>query len=158
MEWFVLVMLILIGFVLLILEFLVFPGVNVVGLIGFACVCFGVYLGYKFFGPRVGHFVVLGSAVGGCVITWYALRTQTWKRLSLDTRIESTVERVDESIQPGDSGICIGRLAPMGKVRIGENVVEAMSEGGYVDANSEVEVVKVCKDKIIVKLKDRQDG
>ena len=38
MEWLVLFMLILIGFVLLILEFLVFPGVNVAGILGFACV------------------------------------------------------------------------------------------------------------------------
>ena len=37
MEWLVLFMLILIGFVLLILEFLVFPGVNVAGILGFAC-------------------------------------------------------------------------------------------------------------------------
>lgn len=158
MEWLVLIVLILIGFVLLILEFLVFPGVNIVGVIGFACLCFGVYLGYEFFGTKTGHLVVLGTALGGCVLTWYVLRAQTWKRLSLESKIDGTVEPVDERIRPGDCGVCIGRLAPMGKVKIGESVVEALSEDGYVDANSKVEVVKVYRDKIVVKLKDSLYG
>ena len=37
MEWLVLFMLILIGFVLLILECRVFPGGNVAGILGLAC-------------------------------------------------------------------------------------------------------------------------
>ncbi len=158
MEWIIVLMLVVIGFVLLILEFLVLPGVNVAGIIGFACVCFGVYLGYKFFGTKAGHFILLATAVGGFVVTWYALRTQTWKRLSLNSSIDSTVEGVDESVKVGDCGICLGRLAPMGKVKVGDTVVEALSQSGYIDSHAEVEVVKVNKDKIIVKLKKDKDG
>lgn len=158
MEWFALIVLIVIGFILLILEFLVFPGVNVAGIIGFICICFGLYLGYKYFGNQKGNIILLVTAVGGCVLTWYALRAQTWDRLGLRSQIDSTVEGVDESIKPGDTGICIGRLAPMGKVKVGELVVEAMSQNGYIDSGSEVEVIKVYKDKIIVKLKTANDG
>lgn len=158
MEWIIVLMLVVIGFVLLILEFLVLPGVNVAGIIGFACVCFGVYLGYKFFGTKAGHFILLATAVGGFVVTWYVLRTQTWKRLSLNSSIDSTVEGVDESVKVGDCGICLGRLAPMGKVKVGDTIVEALSQSGYIDSHAEVEVVKVNKDKIIVKLKKDKDG
>lgn len=158
MEWIIVLMLVVIGFVLLILEFLVLPGVNVAGIIGFACVCFGVYLGYKFFGTKAGHFILLTTAVGGFVVTWYALRAQTWKRLSLNSSIDSTVEGVDESVKVGDCGICLGRLAPMGKVKVGDTIVEALSQSGYIDSHAEVEVVKVNKDKIIVKLKKDKDG
>lgn len=158
MEWIIVLMLVVIGFVLLILEFLVLPGVNVAGIIGFACVCFGVYLGYKFFGTKAGHFILLATAVGGFVVTWYALRTQTWKRLSLNSSIDSTIEGVDESVKVGDCGICLGRLAPMGKVKVGDTIVEALSQSGYIDSHAEVEVVKVNKDKIIVKLKKDKDG
>ena len=59
MEWLVLFMLILIGFVLLILEFLVFPGVNVVGILGFACVGIAIYIAYSTMGMTVGHFTLL---------------------------------------------------------------------------------------------------
>lgn len=158
MEWLIIVTLLVMGFILLILEFLVFPGVNVAGIIGFGCICFGIYLGYKYLGTQNGHWVLLATAIGGCVITWYALRAQTWKRFRLDSCIDSTVEGVDVSIQAGDTGICVGRLAPMGKVRIGEHIVEAQSQGGYIDANTEVEVVKVFKDKVIVKLKTVRNG
>ena len=65
MEWLVLFMLILIGFVLLILEFLVFPGVNVAGILGFACVGIAIYIAYSTMGTTVGHFTLLGTALCG---------------------------------------------------------------------------------------------
>lgn len=153
MEWLVVLMLVLIGAVLVILEFLVFPGVNVAGVLGFICIIAGVYFGYSYYGNTAGHFILLGTALFGIGITWYALRSKTWKKLSLDTKIEGSVEGVDDSVKVGDSGVAQGRLAPMGNVRIGEAVVEAESLSGYIDANQSVEVVKVMKNKIIVKLK-----
>lgn len=153
MEWLIILMLILIGSVLILMEFLVFPGVNVVGLLGFICMIAGIYFGYAFYGTATGHFILLGTVVYGAVITWYVLRSNTWKRLSLDTQLKGTVEGVDSSIREGDYGTTLGRLAPMGNVRIGELVVEAESQSGYIDAHQEVIVLKVFKNKIIVKLK-----
>lgn len=80
------------------------------------------------------------------------------ERLSLDTRIDSKVEGVDPAVKAGDAGVTVGRLAPMGKVKVGDSVVEALSESGYVDTNREVEIVKVYADKIIVKLKTEEHG
>lgn len=153
MEWLIIVMLILIGATLVLMEFLVFPGVNVAGILGFICVIAGVYFGYAFYGSGTGHLVLLGTALFGIGITWYVLRSDTWKRLSLDTKLEGSVEGVDSSIKEGDCGTTLGRLAPMGNVQIGDCIVEAESQSGYVDAHCEVEVVKVLKNKIIVKLK-----
>lgn len=153
MEWFVLFMLIAIGFILLLLEFLVFPGVNVAGILGFACVGVAIYLAYTTMGTTVGHFTLLGTAICGFGVTYYALRSKTWRRMQLNSQIDSTVEGVDDTIKEGDIGITQGRLAPMGKVRVGDSVVEAESRSGYVEENREVEVLKVYKNKIIVKLK-----
>lgn len=153
MEWLIIVMLILIGAVLVLMEFLVFPGVNVVGLLGFVCIVAGVYFGYAFYGASAGHLILLGTTVFGFGMTWYVLRSNTWKKLSLNTKLDSTVEGVDGSVKIGDEGITLGRLAPMGNVQIGEALVEAESQSGYVDAHQRVEVVKVLKNKIIVKLK-----
>ena len=153
MEWFVLFMLVAIGFVLLILEFLVFPGVNVAGILGFACIAGAIWLAYSTMGTTVGHFTLLGTAVCGFGVTWYALRAKTWRRMQLNTQIDSTVEGVNETIREGDVGITQGRLAPMGKVRVGDSVVEAESRSGFVDENRDVVVLKVYKNKIIVKLK-----
>lgn len=153
MEWLIILMLVLIGGILVILEFLVFPGVNIAGVLGFICIAAAIYLGYSSYGAVAGHAILFGTIVFGAGITWYALRSSTWKRLSLDTKIDSTVEGVEDFVKAGDTGVCVGRLAPMGNVRIGEALVEAESESGYVDANREVEVVKVLKNKVIVRLK-----
>lgn len=153
MEWLLVLMFILIGAILVLMEFLVFPGVNVAGVLGFICIVGGIYSGYSFYGAATGHFILLGTVLFGVGTTWYVLRTNTWKRLSLGASIDSVVEGVDESIHIGDSGKSVGRLAPMGNVRVGEVIVEAESQSGYIDANQQIEVTKVFKNKIIVKLK-----
>lgn len=153
MEWMIVLMLILIGLVLVLLELLVFTGVNVAGVLGFGCIVAGLWLGYSFYGAPAGHFI-LGTTVllcGGAVR--YALRSSTWKRLSLDSSVEATVEGVDASVREGDNGVTQGRLAPMGNVRVGDALVEAESISGYIDTDQSVEVVKVLKNKIIVKSK-----
>ena len=153
MEWLLVLMLILIGAVLILMEFLVFPGVNVAGILGFICMAGGVYFGYSYYGAFAGHFILLGTVVFGAGATWYVLRSNTWKKLSLETKIDSVVEGVGDSVRVGDYGKTVGRLAPMGNVQVGDCLVEAESLSGYVDTGQEVEVVKVLKNKIIVKLK-----
>ena len=153
MEWLLVLMLILIGAALVLMEFLVFPGVNISGVLGFICIAGGVYFGYSYYGAATGHLIFLGTALFGVGATWYVLRSNTWKNLSLETKIDSVVEGVDDSIRAGDCGKTVGRLAPMGNVQVGECLVEAESLSGYIDSGQEVEVVKVLKNKIIVKLK-----
>lgn len=69
----------------------------------------------------------------------------------LDSAIDSKVETVDdEKIHVGDTGITIGRLAPTGKVKVSGEVVEAQSTGGFIDHNTEIKVLKILSNKIIV--------
>ena len=48
MEWLIVLMLILIGAILVVLEILVLPGINVAGIVGCIRIIAGVYLGYGF--------------------------------------------------------------------------------------------------------------
>ncbi len=73
--------------------------------------------------------------------------------MQLHTQIDSTVEGVDESIREGDVGMTQGRLARWEKYGWGNSVVEAESRSGYIEGNREVVVLKVYKNKIVVKLK-----
>ena len=91
MEWLIVLMLILIGAILVVLEILVLPGINVAGILGFISIIAGVYFGYAYYGGVTGHLILAGTVVFGFGMTWYVLRTKTWKRLSLDTRLEGTV-------------------------------------------------------------------
>ena len=81
MEWLIVLMLILIGAILVVLEILVLPGINVAGILGFISIIAGVYFGYAYYGGVTGHLILAGTVVFGFGMTWYVLRTKTWKRL-----------------------------------------------------------------------------
>ena len=69
----------------------------------------------------------------------------------LDSKIDGKVEAVDEEqIKVGDEGKAIGRLAPMGKARVKGIVVEAQSTGSFIDHNTDIKVLKILSNKIIV--------
>lgn len=154
MTVFVIVLLIVLGIVLLLLEFLVIPGVTIAGIGGVALMGGGVYLAYANYGPMAGHMTLAAVLVCNTAMIIYVLKSRTWKKLMLNTNVDGKVETETHVINVGDSGVCITRLAPMGKVKVGDTVVEGQSLGGYIDERTEVEVVKVFKYKIIVKPKN----
>jgi membrane-bound ClpP family serine protease len=54
-------------------------------------------------------------------------------------------------IKIGDKGKTITRLNPMGRVMVGNEHYEAKSIDKLIDQNTEVEIVKIESNKIIVK-------
>ena len=58
MEWLIVLMLILIGAILVVLEILVLPGINVAGILGFISIIAGVYFGYAYYGGVTGHLIL----------------------------------------------------------------------------------------------------
>ncbi len=154
MTVFVIVLLLLLGIVLLLLEFLVVPGVTIAGIGGVIMMGGGIYLAYTTYGSTVGHIILLSVLVVNIVLIMYALKSRTWKKFMLESKVDSSVDTDTPEINVGDTGSCVTRLAPMGKVRIGDIVVEGQSIEGYLDAKTEVEVVKIYKYKIIVKPKN----
>ncbi len=148
------IVLIVIGLILLVAEFLIIPGVTVAGVAGFALIIFGIYLGYSQFGATVGHVVLLSTAVASVVTIALSLRAKTWRWAALSTKIDSKAnEEYDQIVKPGDVGVTISRLAPMGKAVINDNIVEVTALGELIDQQSTIEVVKVEGNKITVKLK-----
>lgn len=146
------ILLILFGILLLLLEFFVVPGITIAGIVGFLLLGGGVYLSYDNFSPLTGHFVLAGVLILVIIALIFAFRRKTWKRISLNSKIDSKVLDVKEmNISPGDKGTTITRLAPMGKVLVNKISVEAKSMGSFIDENEEIEVVKVLNTNIVVK-------
>lgn len=79
MEWLIVLMLILIGAILVVLEILVLPGINVAGILGFISIIAGVYFGYAYYGGVTGHLILAGTVVS-LRVTWYVLRTKTMEK------------------------------------------------------------------------------
>lgn len=72
--------------------------------------------------------------------------------MSLHAQIDSKVESDEKQhVHVGDKGITVSRLAPIGKVKVNGVVVEAKVEGGFLDENTPVEIVKIFNTNVLVK-------
>ncbi len=61
MEWFAVIGLIILGIGLVVIEVVFVPGTTVVGIAGFICTGFGIYLGYDYFGNVTGSILLVFS-------------------------------------------------------------------------------------------------
>ena len=152
------ILLIVLGILLFVIEFLLVPGVTVAGIGGLVLTVFGVYKAFNDFGASTGIWVLIGTLLLSVFTIAMSLRARTWKRLMLNTNISGTVDHdiTEDQIKAGDRGSALTRLAPMGKVLVNDIVREAKSTEGYIEAHADIEVVSVEGTRISVKpVKDK---
>ena len=147
------VFLILLGLILLILEFAVIPGVTIAGIGGVAMLIGSIYLAFSEYGTLAGFITLLVVLVSAPLLFYHFFRTRAGKKMVLNTKIEGKVATFDhQKIQPGDTGITLGRLAPSGKVKVNGEIADAQSTGSFIDPNKTVKIVKVISNKVFVEL------
>lgn len=157
MSVWVIILLILLGILLFLVEFLLVPGITVAGIAGSILVIGGVILAYHFHGPVTGNFVLLGTAGGSFLSIYLALKSRTWKNVMLHSEINSRVDLVrseEGKVKAGDVGETITRLNPMGKVMVNGEAYEGRAIDSYIDPKTEVEIIKVERNRLIVKPKN----
>lgn len=151
MTTFTIILLIFLGLLLLLIEFAVIPGVTIAGIGGFILLGLSVYIAFVEYGTGIGFLTLTFVLVASPLLIVYFFKSRTGKKMVLETFLDGKVESVDnEKIHVGDTGKTIGRLAPSGKVKVNGEVVEAQSTGGFVDHNTEIKVLKILTNKIIV--------
>lgn len=148
------VLLILIGFLLLFIEFLIIPGITIAGIGALLLIGGGIFCAYFFHGITPGNYVLLSTGSGIILFFVFVLKLKTWKRFGLKSEIGGRVGTLDESaVTVGDSGIAVSRLAPIGKAMFNNIQYEVRSEGTYIDAHKEVTIISIEGNKIFVELK-----
>jgi len=147
------IILIVLGIFLFVIEFLLVPGVTIAGIGGLILTVFGIYKAFDNFGSTVGVWVLIGTILISVFVIAMSLRARTWNRLMLKTNINGTVDKdlTMEQVKPGDRGIAVTRLAPMGKIRVNDMVREAKSTEGFVDEHTDIEIVSIEGTRISVK-------
>lgn len=144
------VTLILVGLVLIFAEILLIPGVGIAGVLGLLSMGGSCFYAFHELGTTAGAIVTGVNAVLIAALTIWVLRAKTWKRMSLETNIDSkAVEGVSLSL--GDRGKTVTRLAPMGSARFGNYIVEVKALEGMLDPETPVEVVLIEDNRIYVK-------
>ena len=142
--------LIIIGLLLLFAEILLIPGVGFAGILGLVSLGGSCFYAFNQMGGTMGAIVTAVNVALVVGLSIYVLRAKTWKRLSLDTNIDSKAV-ADTGLAVGDRGVTVSRLAPMGSVRFDTELVEVKALEGFVDPEVEVEIVLMEDGKIYVK-------
>ena len=145
------ILIILLGLILLLLEILVLPGM-IIGIIGIALMVFGIASTYFYYTFAIGNYMLGGTLITAVFMIYFLFRTKTWKKLALHTSIDGKVNIIEDNlIKPGDIGISISRLGPIGKALINDITVEVESQE-FIHENTKIIVAKVSQGKIIVKV------
>ncbi len=145
------ILLITAGLALLLIEMLFIPGFGITGIAGLLIIISGIIVGYNVAGQQTGHYILIGTIVATLVLTYYSLRTKTWKNTGLKASIDSRIIAFEQDIPQGTQGKTVSRLAPSGKVLINGMAYEAHAENDFLDENTEIIVIKTIQNKIIVK-------
>lgn len=146
-------LLILLGLLLFVAELVLLPGITLAAVGSFCCLVAAVTWAF------VGGSVAMGFIVLGIVVVFLGilmaifLRPKTWNRVALKTNIESQVqaEDIQRQVEVGVQGSTLTRLAPMGKVQIGDRIFEAKSLDSYIDPRRQVVVIGYENSNIIVR-------
>lgn len=159
------------GIVFLAMEFFVLPGFGIAGVAGFVCIGIGMILSFQDFvipDPTLpwqqdiltGNIIrVLVSFVAAFVASLLFLRYLFPKLGTVvegpylgATLAESHADSEEvKSVTIGDTGNARTFLRPAGKVEIGKDVIDAVTEGEFLEQGTSVIVSEIKGNRIIVK-------
>lgn len=152
MNLFLVCLLVVFGVALMVLEMFFIPGIGVAGVFSVISMAAGVALAYLKISPLAGNITLVAVLLLLIIAIWLFLSGKTLDKISLKTEVSDKVDLVSKlHIQPGDRAITASRLAPMGKVRIGDSEVEAQSMGEFIDQAKPVEIVRVEGNVVLVR-------
>ncbi|MDH5398738.1 MAG: hypothetical protein OEX02_11355 [Cyclobacteriaceae bacterium] len=150
-EWITVISLIVLGIGLVVVEIIFVPGTTIVGVMGFAVLSGGIYLGFDYFGNTTGWGVLVGALILALIVIIGAFRSRAWERFSLKTSIKGKVnEGYSHSLKEGQEGVATSMLRPIGKAEFNDEEYEVSTIGNYVNVGNKIKIVKIEGTKIIV--------
>jgi len=144
------------GFLLLVIELFVAPGFGIAGAAGVIAIITSIVLSFATTesGVLAVSIAVLISGAGTWILWKTGRRLGVWNRLILtarQTREEGYAAPVDFSRYLGEVGVAVTDLRPAGFIQIGEDRIDAVSEGGFIEATQRVRVVQVEGTRVVVR-------
>ena len=147
------ILFVVLGVALLLLEIFFLPGITIGGIAGAGFLIAAICVAFAKFGTTVGWLTLIVSVALLAIFVGLFIKGKFWKRISLNTEIDSKIEPQYLAVQVGEKGVAISRLAPIGNANFSGNVLEVKSLSGFIDVGSEIEAAQVTENEILVKLK-----
>jgi len=151
MNLIIILFLILLGIVLLLIEFTILPGITIAGIGGFMLFAYSIYLAFTSYGNLAGFLTLAFVLIMSPLLIIWLFKGKSGKKMMLKTVLRGVANEInEEKVKIGDIGITVGRLAPMGKIKVNEEVVEVKSTGTFVDPGEKVRIIHIEKSLITV--------
>ena len=168
------IVLFLIGLGLLGVEIFITPGFGVLGITGIVCCLVGLLamvvpnapkempiprtaLDWSVFGTGVTVLAVgfVISLIGSAILMQYMPKVPVARKLVLAGAVPvDDIPRGEQSplrrIGPGDVGTVAGTCRPVGTVRFGDDLVDAVAQGAMIERGGKVRVLRVEGNRVIV--------
>jgi len=151
MNFLIIIFLIILGIVLLLIEVTILPGITVAGVGSFLVLVYSVYLAFTSYGTLVGFLTLAFVLIAAPLLVFKLFKGKAGKSMVLNTVLTGFANEIDpEKVKVGDIGVTIGRLAPMGKIKVNDEVVEVRSTGTFVNPGEKVRIISIEKSLVTV--------
>lgn len=151
--WEVLILL-AVGIVLLLAEVLILPGFGVAGILGTVAIVMSMFLSMLGSLPTTADLLIAMYVLGFAFIVVFAVGWQLLRWLPQDRRAQSILHRTSMTRDLGYSsavrrddlvgleGVAVTDLRPSGTARVGEERVDVVSSGPWVQAGTPIRIVR----------------
>ncbi|GAA0879061.1 NfeD family protein [Algoriphagus jejuensis] len=141
-----------IGLILILIEVFLIPGTTFIGIIGFVTSLAGVYFAFLSYDSGTALWITSIAAILNIAAIWFGFTSGVWQRFSLkDTLKGGAFDGRTIGLAEGMIGRAISDIKPFGKVIFGDQVYEVKSEEGFIEVGKTVNIIKIEKNKILVK-------
>ena len=142
-----------VGLLLLFVELAVLPGFGVAGVLGLLALVIGAFTAWVELGPFWGLVSGGVSLLAAGLMLYVIPKSKAGQKMVLEHAVTG-VSQQDRSDLVGRRGKTVTPLRPTGRVRFGHDEVDVMTEGEYIEADQEVEVMSVAGPRIVVRIPD----
>ena len=148
----VLLSLLIIGLVLMLAEVLFVPGTTVIGILGLVVSLLGVAYAFISYEENTAWLITGFAALANLIAIVYGFRSGVWSKFSLKNTSEGRVfDGRTSGLHLGMEGKAISDIKPYGKGMFGGEIYEVKSENGFLTVGSDLEIIKIENNKILVK-------
>ncbi len=151
MELTIVLVLLIAGIVFLLLELFLIPGLSLAGIAASISLLGAVYYAYTEIGATAGHLTLLASIVLTAIAIYLFLKSKTLERMALKAEIDGVNDPLAGfDLHVGDRGKTVSRLAPMGRVKVNGQMMEAKSLEEFIDQGVEVKITEIHNTNVVV--------
>lgn len=147
----------LIGILVIIAE-IILPSGGMLSILATGLFGYSLYLVFTQLSMSVGMAFIIADLILIPVLVYFGLKFLAKSPVTLRTKLSKedgvTVQSLDQNDYLGSVGLAITDLRPSGVANIQDERLDVVTQGEYIEKQSEIIVIEVSGNQIVVKQKD----